>query len=263
LAATPTHEPPFAGPLNFTGTAREAWHFYRLRPLEIIALFTLTYLAAGVALFTFSRPGAAQLGQVAVGVTLGLVLPIGGSLVTAVALLLIHDASVGRARSLREAVAKLAGSWKEVVGAALLACVVTLVVTTVLRVLLVTPLALLSFLLLASVPPLLFGPPIVMHAVVLEGRSLAEAWQRARTLMSGNWRRVIAYWVLLALATGILVILVGGVMVALVGDHELVLGALNALTSGLLIPYVVAFVLAGFYDLRARRDGPASAPASP
>lgn len=258
MASASRDDPPFAGLLNFAGTAREAWHYYRLRPLHLIALYTVTYLVAALILFTFSRPEAAQLGQVLVGVTLGLVLPIGGSIVTALALVVMHDASVGRSTKLRQAAAHLTGAWKEVIAAALLACVVTLLVTTLLRILLVTPLAVLSFFLLTSIPPLLFGPPIVVHAVVLERLSLVEAWHRTRALMSGNWRRLVSYWFLLALVVGVLVIFIGSALVAVFRGNNVALAALNALTSGLLIPYVVAFLLVGFLDVRAQQ-GPSGA----
>ena len=234
--------------------AREAWRFYRLRPLALIGLFTITYLLAGVLLSLLSRSEAGALGQILVGVTLSLVLPVAGSLVTAVALVVVHDASVGHTTGIGQAAAALRPSWRELIGAALLASMVTLVVSTVLRVLLVTPLTLLAFLLLTAVPPLLFGPPIVVHAVVLEGRPLVDAWTRARGLMAGHWRRLIGYWVLLALGVGLAVLFVGSLYVIAFGGNDLLLGALNALTSGALIPYLVMFVLVGFLDLRAQHD---------
>ena len=253
-AASP---PSLEGPLNFSGIAREAWRYYRLRPLVLIGLFSVTYLLAGLLLSALSRPETAEVGQILVGVTLSLVLPIAGSLVAAVALVVVHDTSVGRASGIRQAAAGLRPFWRELIGAALLASLVTLIVSTVLRVLLVTPFALLAFLLLTALPPLLFGPPIVMHAVVLEGRPLVEAWGRARGLMAGNWRRLIGYWVLLALAVGLAVVFVGSLYVMAFGGNDLLLGALNALTSGALIPYLVMFVLVSFLDLRAQRDRPA------
>jgi hypothetical protein len=250
-----------AGPLSFTATAREAWHLYRRRPLPAIALFTVLYFGVALLLVALSRPDPTDVGQIVIGLTLGLVLPIAGSLATAVAVILMHDAYLGRGATLAGAVTSVRGAWREVFSAALLSCMLTFLLSTALRILVVTPLGVLAFLLLTSLPPILFGPPIVLHVVVLERRSLAEALGRARALMAGNWRRLLVYWVGLAFLVGIGVLFVGSLLLIALGGSELALGLFNALTSGLLIPFVVAFVLVGFLDIRYQLDRPDSSEA--
>jgi hypothetical protein len=261
VGSAPAEHSTFDAPLNFSRTAREAWRFYRLRPLPLFCLFAATYLFSAVVGAAISTLGRGDAGQALGGIAVNVMLPIWGSIATAVACIVMHDAWIGQTTGLRSALSSLGGSWKEVLSAALLASVAVVICSTILFVLVQTPLALLSLLLIPALPILLFGPPILIHSVTLERLLLVQAWPRARALMSGNWGRLLGHWGLLMLAIGIAV-LVSNLIPRVFGAGGFVLAAVTVLAYGVLIPYVVAFVLVSFLDVRAQHDGKGSAQAS-
>ncbi|CAN5731379.1 hypothetical protein BH24ACT26_BH24ACT26_19550 [soil metagenome] len=234
------------GPLSFTEMIREAWRLYRMRPLVVIPIFAALYLC--VALLAVSVAGQDRLagsGRIVVGIAFQFGVPLAGTILTALAVVVMHDESVGNSSSLGSAWSGLAALWKELLAAALLAAIVSLV-------LYVPPLSIIAVYIGSSgLSAVLFGPPLVIHAMVLERRSLAQSWVRTRALMQGNWARVLLYWLTIALT----VTVVGGLLTVpaqSVGTTTLLL--VNGLILGVLVPYVAAFVLASYLDVRAQHD---------
>jgi hypothetical protein len=250
-------DPADASPLTFTRTAREAWRFYRLRFVQTIVLFAAIYLLSIALGATLSTMGRGEVGQAIAGIVVTITLPIFGTVGTAVACILMYDASTGRNTSVGGAFRSIRGSWKEVISAALLTSIVVILGSTFLSLLVRTPLVLLIAFLIPALPIVMFGPPILIHGIILERLLLVHAWARTRALMAGNWGRMLAYWGLLALATGLVIVLANTIPPAL-GAPGLVLALLTVLLYGLVIPYVIAFILVGFLDLRAQHDRPAA-----
>ena len=236
------------GPLSFTAMAREAWRLYRLRPLAVTALFALLYIAVALLALIALRSDALSRGaEIAVGLTFQFGVPVAGSLLTAVAVVVMHDAAVGESGGLGAALRAVRPQWAELLGAALLAAILALV-------LYIPPLSLISvYIGTSGSSAVLFGPPIVVHAVVLERRTLAQAWARTRALMSGNWGRILLYW----LTGALIVTVIGGLLTVpaqVIGSAALLI--VNGIVLGVLIPYVVAFVYASYLDVRSQTDAP-------
>lgn len=108
----------------------------------------------------------------------------------------------------------------------------------------------------------LLGPPIIVHAIALERRTLYEAWARARFLLSGNWLRVFVY--LLTLALG-LILLYGLVIFGGTGWLErgpssdpglgflLPIAIAEAVARSITLPFFATAMLVCYYDLRVRK----------
>jgi hypothetical protein len=219
-----------------------------------------TFLCAYAVLALLSLGGSGS-GD-AVAVLLGTVLPLTlhailGSVATAVAVALMYDAHGGSPTSVREAAAALGALWREIAAAALVAGLVSLLFV-------LPPLSILSAFLGLALFAALHGPPMVVEAVVIERLGLVQAWARARALLRGNWTRLLLYLLTAALGVRLLEGIVTSVAVTLVVE-TLGSAALRAtvvtvdlLVLALLVPVVIAIVLAVFLDLRGSVDDAAA-----
>jgi hypothetical protein len=246
---------PPAAPLRLTGLVRQGWPLYRGSFLTLAALFVAAY-AVFVLLSLVGSPSAGP-DAAAIAVFVGRVLPLSvlaitGSVATAAAIIVMsNDERAGIGAALRA----LRPRWREILGAALLAAMLTLVTA-------LPPLSVLPAVLGISFFAVLHGPPMVVHAIVLEGRTLQQAGPRARFLLRQHWARLILYLLTLALGialvegslTRVAIVLLSGVM----SDEALspTVIIINLLVRGMLVPFLIAVILAAYFDLRALKDSP-------
>jgi hypothetical protein len=241
--------PPVAtpGPLSFTAMLRAAWRLYRLRPQVVIPVFAAFYLAlALLALVAVNADDLSRAPQLAVGIVFQFGVPVVGSVLTALAIIVMHDASVGAPSGFGTAVRALRPMSKEVLASALLAAVLALV-------LYIPPLSLIAvYIGTSGLSAILFGPPLVIHVLTLERKSLAGSWPRTRALLSGSWARILLYWLTGALA---ITVLGGLVTVPAATAGRTALLVVNGVVLGVLVPYLVALVYASYLDLRSLTAG--------
>jgi hypothetical protein len=252
---------PPAAPLGLTGLVRQGWPLYRGSFSTLAALFVAAYAAFLLLSLAGSSSGRTDAGALTVFV--GRVLPLSvlaitGSVATAAAIVAMSSAErIG----IGAALGALRPRWREVLGSALLAAMLTLLTA-------LPPLSLLPAILGISFFAVLHGPPMVVHAIVLEGRSLQQAGPRARFLLRRHWARLIMYLLTLALGialvegslTRVAVVLLSEVMSTDALSPTVIV--INLLVRGMLIPFLIAVVLAAYFDLRALKDSTGEAPAA-
>lgn len=262
MASERSEEGPPPVPLGLMGLLRQGWPLYRSRFSSLFALFVAAYGLIAV----LSLAEAAAGGGVA-RVLLELILPISvqalaGTLATAAAIVVLRDAQVARYTGAASALAGLRPRWKEVAAAGLLAAMLSLLAY-------ILP----PFSFLAALGPsffaMLYGPPMLVHAIVLEDKTLQQAAPRARALLSRQWARLVLY--LLVMAVGAWVF--AGVVTSLVGQLlEEVLPAdafdptllvVYLLVLGALVPFLIATIYVAYLNLRALKDAPGAPGAAP
>jgi hypothetical protein len=239
---------PGARPLTLAGLVRGGWLLYRARLPTLFALFGVAY--AALAALSLRRPSGAG----AVGLLLTTILPLSlhavlGSAATAVAIPVMH-----RRTGARAAAASLRPALRDIAAAALLAAVLSLAFV-------LPPLSLLPALMGLSLFALVHGPPIVLHAIVLEEQTLNGAWARARSLLRRRAGRLVLYLLTVALgvrlAEAVLTSIGVGVLAARLTDGGLRPAgvAANLVALALVVPFIPAVLLAAFLDLSAASDG--------
>ncbi|MFN2488374.1 MAG: hypothetical protein ABR529_01265 [Actinomycetota bacterium] len=244
----------FDAPLTFTATIREALTMYRRKPLALIAPFAVFYLL--VTTLVVGARGAQDLagaGRVALVLAFQLGVPVLGTIATALSIVVMHDASLGRPTGVGTAARALRPMAKEVLAAALLAAILAFLIF-------IPPLSVLViFIGSTGLSAVLFGPPIVIHAVVLERKTLARAWPRTRALMSGNWARLLLHWLTIALV----VTVIAGLLSLPGRINALASVIVNGIVLGAFVPFIAAFVLVTYLDVRTGLDstGAREAPA--
>jgi len=158
--------------------------------------------------------------------------------VTAAAVLIVSDAYLGREVSIGSALRRTFSRFGSIFGAAFvrgilvvlgfLACVVPAFIAMIVT----------------------FAMPM---AVVLEGASAMQAYERSKTLARDQWGRIVITYVLTFVLA--LVAAIGlGVVTELVGGEGI--GRLVELLSGVLLaPFVAVVGTMLYYDLRIRKEG--------
>lgn len=210
---------PFANvpsPLSFVGIASTAAKLYGRKPLQLIGAFTLVFAAAllfGLAAGYFEG-ALATLAVVVARILIAIV----ATYATAFSALLLSDVIADRASPRGSILATLRVHTTALFTAALLATLFGLILDR-----------LFPYLSLAIV-----GPPVVVHAIVLEYRTFPEALRRTRELLVGQSGRFLLYVFGFGLITVIIVISSRGFGLPLVA------------------PFFTAAMLALYLDLRAR-----------
>ncbi|HEX2235116.1 MAG TPA: hypothetical protein VHK89_02470 [Actinomycetota bacterium] len=260
MASERSDEAPPPVPLGLVGLLREGWPLYRSRFSSLFALFVAAY--ALIAILSLVEAAG---GEGATRVLLELILPISvqalaGSLATAAAIVVLRDAQAARYTGAASALAGLRPRWKEVAAAGLLAAMLSLLAY-------ILP----PFSFLAALGPsffaMLYGPPMLVHAIVLEDKTLQQAGPRARALLSRQWARLVLYLLVMAVGAwvfaGVVTSLAGRLLQLFVPDEAFdpTLLVVYLLVLGALVPFLVATVYAAFLNLRAVKDAPGGAPA--
>jgi hypothetical protein len=241
-------------PLTFTKSARASWQLYRGHFRTIvpfyIAVFTVVGLVRTLGFSLFDAVGLSASATVAVvSLALTVVVAVAGSAAVAVVSVVFADGVTARRTGAGSATGRLRPRWRDVVSAGL--------VTSMLSVLAIF----LPFGTLGSIVimPMLFGPPILVHTISLEGLGFSEAWSRARSLYSGQMGRLVIYMLNVALGLGLLQIILltfaFSATLGLTGQLGIVVRALmQALIAGLSLPFLGAMAFVCYLDLRARRE---------
>jgi hypothetical protein len=242
--------PSVGAPLSLGRTVRTAWSLYRRRAAPLAVLFIVTF-AAIMALQTalLSASGSARgpdAADVLAAILLRVVVPIVvGSYATALAAVMMRDAMLTSPSGISAAAAKLRPVGRELLASALVAAMLGLFFV-------VPPFNLVAPLLGMTFFGLVYGPPVLVHVIALERRPLKLAWPRARSLLKGNWARLILYLT----AVTFLITLVASLLVQpAVRVPLVVLEFAYMLILGLLMPLLVAVSFVGYLDVREQRDG--------
>ena len=112
---------------------------------------------------------------------------------------------------------------------------------------------------------LFLGPPLLIHAIAIEGLSFGDAWIRMKELMKGEGARIIIYLVSISLGVGLVQIVVVGSL--LVGLTEIALGSpvelivsivVYVVVEALALTYMACVGMAGYLELKSRQEARAS-----
>jgi hypothetical protein len=239
-------------PLSFGGFLAATWSLLRapaarLLPIFIVGSLIWTLIIAASSLV--AEPDA----EVSIGsFVIGFFVPvtaivISGSFVEGLAAIVMTDHLAGKDTHPVGALAGVRVQAKEMLASGLLAAMVALVAITVLFFL---PYLFVGF---------FFGPPIVVQAIALEGSPLRAALPRARGLWKQNLLRVLGTIFFLATATGVTTFLLVARLGSLVPDPAVIRTAgevaLLFIANTLVLAVMSAIGLAGYLDLRARKEG--------
>lgn len=108
---------------------------------------------------------------------------------------------------------------------------------------------------------LFLGPPLLIHAIAVEGLSFGDAWMRMKELMRGEAVRIIIYLVSISLGIGLAQIVVVGSI--LVGLTEVALGTavelvvslvVYVLVEALALAFMACVGMAGYLELKSRQE---------
>jgi hypothetical protein len=243
--------PAVGAPLGFARTLKHAATLYARRPLAYLGLFLplcVVLVAVQYAALPDALPRGEMLGPglILLSITVHFTLPaVAGTVVTAVAAVILRDSLAGRRTGVGPAARSLVPLVRDVLASALIAAMIALC----LRLPVVQILArLIGSLLMAP----LFGPPVLLHVIVLERTPLRRAWPRTRALLRGNWARLALY-----LMGTTLIVLVVATTLAAIGELIALSAAwLYPVLLGLLVPLLIAVAFMGYVDAREQRDGP-------
>jgi hypothetical protein len=239
-------------PLSFSGFMAATWSLLRAPGARLLPIF-----AAGSLLWTLIIAASSLVGEPAAEVSIGsfvvgffipvTAIVISGSFVEGLAAIVMTDHLAGKDAHTGRALAGIRVQTKEVLASGLLAAMVALVAITLLFFL---PYLFVGF---------FFGPPIVVQAIALEGSPLRAAVPRARELWKQNFLRVLGTVFFLATATGVTTFLLVAQVGSLVPDPAALrtVGevALLFIANTLVLAVMSAIGLAGYLDLRARKEG--------
>lgn len=245
--------------VTFGGLIRRSWILYRANLVRLFALFgtifVTTQLLWAVALVYFNdSSGTLSTGQLASDYLFRLILPaFAGSFAVAATAVLV-DATVRAAApdddgvvrpSLDRAVKGVVTRSGDVLAGAVMATVIALTLG--------------SFgLQELGIPYIFYGPPILVQVLLLEGVGYQVAGMRARSLLGGQWARMIGY--LATIAIGIAMIY-GAVPFFLVRTFEGMLSGPGLLVVhsvvgggllGLMFGFLATAMTVLYYDLDAR-----------
>lgn len=226
----------------------QAWHVYRRawRPVVGLYLPVLALLLALQLLVSAIMGEPDDVVTVAVAVLTQLVLPtFAGTFLVAGAQSVYIDLVVAReAPSTRSSLATLGPLRGALSQSALVAVLFALVVSFL------PVLGLLYF--------ALWGPPIVVSAIILERVAVGEAWTRTQPRMRGNWARVLVLIVagaLIAFAVPLTAAAVAALLASTTGwgfwAYAVTLGLLDAIA----FPWLAAVTLLLYFDTRVRSEG--------
>jgi hypothetical protein len=243
--------PALGAPLSFARTLKHALTLYTRRPLPYLGLFVP--LCVGLVAIQYATlpdvlPRGRLLGPrlIVLSITVHFTLPaVAGTVVTAITAVIMRDSLAGRRSGVGEATRSLLPLVRDVLASALIAAMAALC----LRLPIVQILArLIGSVLMAP----LFGPPVLLHVIVLERTPLRRAWPRTRSLLKGNWARLLLY-----LMGTTLLVLVAAITLASIGELIALSPAwLYPVLLGLLIPVLIAVAFVGYADAREQRDRP-------
>lgn len=237
---------------GFVALVRDSWALFSSRVTTLLALFLPAFLALSLiqasVLTTLSESGIPDLVGAFISVGVGFVLAaIVGSFVVALTALIADRERSGDPATIGEAWATVRPLGREVVGAALLAAVLGMAT---------------SFVgLFVLLRPVFFGPPVIVHAIALEGLPLAGAWPRAKVLLKGNWGRALLYLAVISLVIVLVHEFVAVGLVQAVGDLDedtlvfLRFGPVRGLLDGITLPFLAVAMYVLYRQLDADRSG--------
>jgi hypothetical protein len=109
------------------------------------------------------------------------------------------------------------------------------------------------------VQPMLLGPPLLIHEVVLHRRSLEGAWEQTKDMISQDSRPLVMLFLVPA-AIGLVLSMSLGAFGILSGDvpgvaRGVVYFALQGATMGIAVPFVAAVALLCYRDLASASRG--------
>jgi hypothetical protein len=246
--------PPW-GELRIRGLAAAAWGFYRgsVRRLAgpSLAVAVPLFVLPVVAFVAWDGGNGSEALWVSIFFARESLFQFGGSLIVALAAVVVSEDLRGGRTTVPEAVTRLRPHRSALVISALYSVILGLTSRLV-------PV-------FALVLPVLFlGPPILVQVIALENRSAGEAGARAKALLKGHTLRVLGSLFPVILVLRFLELLtlfaVFGTLDALGANVAaealtVVQGAITGLFFGLLIlPFTAALSLACYLDLRARSE---------
>lgn len=236
-------EPP-AERLSFTGVVATAWRLYVSNLATLVGIFLIVaFLSSVVRVALFSDLSTAA--RVTLSYMMLVVLPafvasFGSGLAAHVFERDLEDDPVTAKTALRETRPRHRDMLSSAALGALFAFFVVLVMGG-------------PGLLIA---PLFYGPPVVMQLVALDGYGTRAASDRARRMLKGNWLRLFSYILTIALGISVLSAAALGAGAAVTDPladvpRVLLLGVLEVIVLGFLLPFLAAASFVFYADLRA------------
>lgn len=239
--------------LRFGGVAAAAWRLYRGRASSLIRLYLAIFLPlasvrAGIQVL-LALTTTAVAAQVVLTLTSIVLVALAGSFGLQCSAAILADAVAGRDTPPGAAARSLRPQSKDLLSAGLLVAMLSIAA-------LFLPFGPLGSIVIV---PMLLGPPVLAHVIVVEARSFPEAAARSRMLLGGNWGRVLITLLNVAFILGILqLVLLSLSAAALAGSAGgiglVVLTLIQTLIAALALPYLSAAAFVAYLDLRVRNE---------
>lgn len=238
--------------LRFGGVVAASWRLYlghasALIRLYLAIFFPLASIRVGVQVM-LALTTSAIAAQVVLTLTSIVLVALAGSFGLHCATAVLADGVAGRATSPSAAARSLRPQSKDLVSAGLLVSMLSIAA-------LFLPFGPLGSIVIV---PMLLGPPILAHVIVVETKPFPEAVARARVLLGGHWGRALITLLNVAFILGILqLVLLSLSAAALAGAGGIglvVLTLIQTLIAALALPYLAAAGFVLYLDLRVRNE---------
>jgi hypothetical protein len=238
--------------LRFKGVVSASWRLYKGHALKLIRLYLAIFLALAAVRAGIQVLLAATTSAIAAQVVLTLssitLVALAGSFGLHCSTVMLADGVTGEGTSPGRAARSLRTQYRDLVSAGFLVAMFSIAA-------LFLPFGPLGSVVIV---PLLLGPPVLAHVIVVEGKSFPEAVARSRMLLGGNWGRVLITLLNIAFILGILqLVLLSLSAAALAGAGGIGLVALTliqTLIAALVLPYLSAAAFVTYLDLRVRNE---------
>jgi hypothetical protein len=232
-------------PLGLTDLVSQAWRMYRSWAHLLVPTFAVAFVVLRELLLVALLIDLPALGLLLVVTLIQAVIPaFVGSVLIAPAVLVLAE---GSGQRLRQAWAALAARRTEIYRAASWSGVLALFAAITLG-----PVGII-------VQPMLLGPPLLIHEVVLKRHPLNVAWERSKQMM-GRDNRTLLYLLIIPAGVGLVLSLSLRGFGVLSGDvpsvaRGIIYFAVQGALIGAATPYVAAVALLCYRDLASTLGG--------
>lgn len=242
-------------PVGLSGLVARSWNLYRRAFFQLFVLFGCVFVPLSVlwiAMKVYLGNGARSVttAEIAADYSARLVLPAFlASFAVGVTAVLVRNLMTDDKPLLEPALRTVRGRGGDLLAGAVMSTALALVIG-----------ALEPAIDALGIPMMFYGPPILVHALLIHDRSYKDAGVSARELLSGEWLRTIGYLVTISLGIGLLIDIAMGLSFQAVhvlpgGSVLFLAGVVRGLAQGLLFPFLAVAMTVLYGDLRARARG--------
>jgi hypothetical protein len=232
-------------PLGFADFVGASWSLFRTNFITLFFLFAPLLVVVNLLglIYSLVRPGGVDVLDVTVTIAVNYVLPpFVGSLLLAASHVVMIDRCLGKGLTTGTSMSTLRAVRPGLLQSALLSVVLVMFGTL-----------LLGFPLLLS---FLWGPPIIVTMIVVEGGGQREAFPVMRDRLSGKWLLTLGLLLFAGVAVFVVQLFASVLLAALTpgGAGAIVRGVVGPLVAGSVLPFLAAATLVLYFMTRADGD---------